>query len=220
MMVVAGPGQKSKTGVEAASKGCKSLIAVRLFAFACFMLPLTSLAQTKTIVALGDSNTAGLWVARQQAFPARLEAILRSRGLDVRVINAGVPGDTFEGMWRRIDASVPSGAALVIIQGGYNDLVDRVPPAQIVASLNGILARLRGRRVPTILCGFFDRQWNAISRRLAAHYHAQLVPGSTCYDPRHTGLDRLHMTAVGHEIVARRLAGVIERKIGRRQAAP
>src|ERR1700687_4070721 len=78
-------------------------------------------ADAATVVALGASNTYGKGVARNQAFPAQLEAILRAKGLDCRVINAGINGDTTEGMLRRMDRAVPNGTNAVILQPGGND---------------------------------------------------------------------------------------------------
>jgi acyl-CoA thioesterase I len=184
----------------------------RTFALALTGLLLISpvFAQESTIVALGDSNTAGLWVSPQEAFPARLAAKLQNRGQSVQVVNAGIPGNTLEDMLNRIDVSVPPGTRLVIVQGGYNDLVNRVPPDVTAASLEGILARLRARHVKAVVCGFFDRNWDAIGRKLSARYGATFVPGSTCYDPNHAGPDGLHMSAEGHEVVAGRLARVVQ----------
>jgi acyl-CoA thioesterase-1 len=68
-------------------------------------------AGAATIVALGASNTYGKGVARNQAYPAQLEAILRAKGANVRVINAGINGDTTEGMLQRLDRTVPQGLA-------------------------------------------------------------------------------------------------------------
>jgi acyl-CoA thioesterase-1 len=74
-----------------------------------------------TIVALGASNTYGKGVARSQAYPAQLEAILRAKGANVRVVNAGINGDTTEGMLQRLDRIVPNGTSAVILQPGGND---------------------------------------------------------------------------------------------------
>lgn len=166
-------------------------------------------AQDGTIVALGDSNTAGFGVAQQDAFPARLETMLRKQGRKVRVVNAGVSGDTFGGLASRVDTSVPRNARLVIVQAGYNDRAMGVPPGQSVANMRTVLSKLRGRHVNTVMCGFFDKKWDAIGRKMAAEYGAKFVPGSTCYDPRHRGPDGLHMSASGHEVVAERLARVV-----------
>ena len=86
------------------------------FALLCF-----SAAQAATVVALGASNTFGKGVSRGQAYPAQLEALLRAKGLNARVVNAGINGDTTGGMLARLDRVVPKGTSVVILQPGGND---------------------------------------------------------------------------------------------------
>lgn len=171
------------------------------------------------VVALGDSNTAGWGVGQGNAFPSQLNAMLQRRGYNARIANAGVSGDTFGGMLGRLDQSVPAGTRLVIVQGGYNDLIRGTPASVIVERMRGILAQLRARRVPAVLCGFFRPDWDAIGRKLSAQYGATFVPGSTCYSPKHTGPDRLHMSAEGHSVVAQRLVPVVAGALGAPRAA-
>jgi acyl-CoA thioesterase-1 len=78
-------------------------------------------AQAATVVALGASNTFGKGVARAQAYPAQLEALLRAKGLNARVINAGINGDTTGAMLARLERVVPKGTSVVILQPGGND---------------------------------------------------------------------------------------------------
>jgi len=75
---------------------------------------LSDLAQAErlTIVALGASNTVG---RSGTSYPAELEAMLKAKGYDVRVINAGVNGDTTAGMAVRVDSAVPNGTRLVLV---------------------------------------------------------------------------------------------------------
>src|SRR6202789_2393945 len=73
------------------------------------------------IVAIGASNTQGWYVGKEGAYPAKLEALLRAKGVDAQVINAGVPFDTTAAMLRRIDSDVPNGTDIVILQPGGND---------------------------------------------------------------------------------------------------
>ncbi len=175
----------------------------------------SAVAQETTIVVLGDSNAQGYGVSPQQAFPSRLETILRSSGRSVRVINAGVALDTFGKMLARVDTSVPPGTQIVVVQGGFNDIDQSVPANVSAANMRAILARLQARGVKAVLCGFFDKKWDAIGRKFAAQYNAVFVPGSTCYDPDNKGPDELHMSAAGHAIVAARLARVIAPMLGR-----
>jgi len=198
--------------VTATSAFVNSARARRLAAAVCLILaaPIApAAAQGATIVALGDSNTQGFGVNPQDAFPARLEAILRRSGYAVQVVNAGVMGNTLGGLLARVDTQVPPGTRVVIVQGGFNDIDQDVPANVSAANMSAILARLQARGVKAVLCGFFDKKWDAVGRGFAAKYNAVFVPGSTCYDPDNKGPDNLHMSAAGHAVVASRLARVI-----------
>ena len=46
------------------------------------------------LVVLGDSLTAGLGIAKEDAYPAVLQKRLNQQGLNYEVVNAGVSGDT------------------------------------------------------------------------------------------------------------------------------
>ena len=105
-------------------------------------------ADAATIVALGASNTYGKGVARDEAYPAQLEAILRAKRPSVSVVNAGINGDTTEGMLGRLDQAVPNGTSAVILQPGGNDW--RKGSADRTAEIQN---RLRARHIPVIIMG-------------------------------------------------------------------
>jgi acyl-CoA thioesterase-1 len=168
-------------------------------------------ADTVRIVAIGDSNTAGLWAGRRNAFPALIEQALRGAGHDVRISNRGISGDTTGGMLARLDADVPRGTDIAIVQGGYNDGRKGVSPAQRDANVEAILERLAARGTTVLLCGLDGADWRAIARRNGA----TLVPGSACYDVNNRGFDRLHMNRAGHRVVAGRLAPVVQQLLPR-----
>jgi acyl-CoA thioesterase I len=94
---------------------CRSVIAT-----AALMLRLAMPAHAQ-IVALGASNTAGKGVDASEAFPAQLEAMLRSNGRNMHVTNAGISGDTTAGMLARLESVVPAATKIVILQFGGND---------------------------------------------------------------------------------------------------
>jgi len=73
------------------------------------------------IVAIGASNTHGWYVGNEGAYPAQLEALLRAKGIDAQVTNAGVPFETTGTMLRCIDKDVPNGTDIVILEPGGND---------------------------------------------------------------------------------------------------
>jgi acyl-CoA thioesterase-1 len=198
--------------VTATSAFINSAYTRRLAAAICLILapPMAPVAaQEATIVALGDSNTQGFGVNPQDAFPARLEAILRRSGHPVQVVNAGVMGNTLGGLLARVETQVRQGTRIVIVQGGFNDIDQDVPANVSAANMRAILARVQARGAKAVLCGFFDKKWDAIGRGFAAKYNAVFVPGSTCYDPDNKGPDDLHMSAAGHAVVAARLARII-----------
>jgi lysophospholipase L1-like esterase len=113
-------------------------------------------------------------------------------------------------MLARLDRDVPQGTRIVIVQGGYNDVIQGSSAGALLGSIEGILSRLATRRISTALCGFYNRGWDAVGGTLARRYGAVFVDGSVCYDSRYRGWDGLHMTAAGHQVVAARLLHPIE----------
>jgi acyl-CoA thioesterase-1 len=103
------------------------------------------------IVAIGASNTSGLGVGAQAAYPAQLEALLKKRGLDAHVTNAGRLGDTTAGMLGRLDAAVPAGTNIVILQPGANDRRFLISAERRTANIAAMVARLRARGIRVIV---------------------------------------------------------------------
>src|SRR5882724_7015935 len=105
------------------------------------------------VVALGDSLTAGLGVAADEAFPARLQARLRHEGYAYRVVNAGVTGDTTAGGLRRVDWVLRVGPEIVIVALGANDGLRGQSPHAMRANLETIVARLQTAGARILLAG-------------------------------------------------------------------
>lgn len=130
-------------------------------------------ASSLNIVVVGASNTTGWGVGAGNAFPARLQTILKERGIDATVTSAGVIGDTTGGMLRRIDSAVPNNTNIVILQPGTNDLRFFGSKEQRAANISAIVDRLRRRHIRVIV---FDPviprdflQWDGIHYTAAAH---------------------------------------------------
>ncbi len=102
---------------------------------------------------LGDSITAGYGLARGEALPARLEAALRAKGRAVRVIDAGVSGDTTAGGRARLDWALAENPHAVIVALGGNDALRALEPRASRANLAAILDTLAAKRLPTMLTG-------------------------------------------------------------------
>ncbi|WP_404381986.1 arylesterase [Caenispirillum salinarum] len=107
-----------------------------------------------TLLALGDSLTAGYDLPQDAAFPVRLEEALRTRGLDVKVINAGVSGDTTAGGLARLDWLI-SGQDIdaAIVELGANDALRGLPPEDAKKNLDAILSKLKDQGVNVLLAG-------------------------------------------------------------------
>jgi acyl-CoA thioesterase-1 len=100
------------------------------------------------IAVIGDSNVYGKGVSPSQNYPSQLEAALRARGLNVRVSNGGVNGDTSAGLAGRLDSAVPAGTRVAVIWVGVNDVLRHGKSrAEVYANVAGIVSRLRAKGI-------------------------------------------------------------------------
>jgi acyl-CoA thioesterase I len=151
------------------------VIALRALAVAAvFCLASPVIAATLNIVVIGASNTTGFGVGEANAYPALLQALLRKKGINANVTNAGVNGDVTSGMLRRIDGAVPKGTDLVILQPGGNDLRFLGTKEARTANIAAMVARLKARHIRVIVYDpnpvppdFY--QWDHIHFNAAAH---------------------------------------------------
>jgi acyl-CoA thioesterase-1 len=174
-------------------------------------------AETTTILALGDSLTAGLGLDPAASFPAKLEAALRAKGLDVTVINAGVSGDTASQGAARLDWALSDDVDAVIVELGANDALRGLAPAQAEAALKDILAKLAARKLPVLLAGMrappnlgsdYGQAFEAMYARLAADHGAALYPfflDGVAADPKLNQADGLHPTPEGVDVIVARV---------------
>lgn len=137
------------------------------------------------IVALGDSLTAGYGLPQAQSFPAQLEAALKARGQNVRVVNAGVSGDTASAALKRLDWALPDDASAVIVELGANDALQGLPPDKTEEALAKIIERLQAKGLTVLLAGMeaprnmgaaYVEAFGAIYPELAAQYDVLLYP--------------------------------------------
>jgi acyl-CoA thioesterase-1 len=136
-------------------------------------------ARPIAIVALGDSLTAGYQLPPGDAFPVKLQAALRAKGLNVTVENAGVSGDTSTGGLERLDWAVGDGVDAVIVELGANDALRGIDPAVTRRNIDEILTRLKARGIAVLLSGMlappnmgpqFAAAFNPIFPELAARH--------------------------------------------------
>jgi acyl-CoA thioesterase-1 len=174
-------------------------------------------AADRVIVALGDSLTAGLGVAADEAYPAVLEARLRQAGFAYRVVNAGVSGDTSAGGLRRLPWVLRARPEIVIVALGANDGLRGLPAAALRDNLTAIVTRLReagarvllaGMRVPPNYGDAYARDFAETFRTVAQRTSVTLLPfllEGVAGDPRLNQADGIHPNAAGQRVVAERV---------------
>ncbi len=138
-----------------------------------------------SIVAFGDSLTAGYQLPPGDAFPVKLQAALKAAGHNVAIENAGVSGDTTTGGLERLDWAIGDGVDAVILALGANDALRGIDPAITRRNLETIIERLKARKIDVLLVGMlappnmgqdYGRPYNAIFPELAAKHGLLLHP--------------------------------------------
>lgn len=168
----------------------------------------------RRIIAFGDSLFAGYGLDPTQSYPARLEAALRAKGVNARITNAGISGDTTAAGLQRLAFTLDAQAEtpdLFILELGGNDLLRGLSPEETRSNLADMLTVLRERKVPVLLMGMrsppnygpeYQAQFDAIYRDLAKEYGAALIPfwlEDIYREPELFQSDKIHPTADGIE---------------------
>lgn len=170
------------------------------------------------LVVVGDSLTAGLGLVPEQSFPSRLQAHLLAQGINVRVENAGVSGNTTADGLARLDWAVGEDADAVILELGANDALRGLPPEKAEANLDAMLQRLKQRQLPVLMAGMmaprnlgaeYVSAFDVIYARLAKKYEVPLYPfflDGVAQDPGLNQPDMLHPNEAGVEVIVNRIA--------------
>ena len=171
------------------------------------LLAITAPASARSvhIVAFGDSATSGWLVKRDEAYPAQLQRLLRQKGYDVAVVNAGIPGDTTDSALRRFDEAIGPDTDIAIVELGTNDLRMHVRDEDMRASLNAIVATLRNRNIFVLVVGLGDLDVRDVAKKNDVLYvQWQLPPG------KYRARDNAHFNAEGYAILLQRTLPQIE----------
>jgi acyl-CoA thioesterase I len=168
------------------------------------------------VLIMGTSLTAGLGVAPDAAYPARLQELMDSAGLPYRVVNAGVSGETSAGAVRRLDWLLRAPADVVVVETGANDMLRGLDPDSTRANLDRILVRLAAedprprilivpmRALPN-LGAEYSRSFEPIYPELAERHGVRLMPfllDGVAGEPDMNLPDGIHPNARGHERAA------------------
>jgi acyl-CoA thioesterase-1 len=177
-------------------------------------------------VFLGDSLTAGYGLPEDEAYPALVEAKLREEGFDVRVVNAGVSGDTTAGGLSRVDWILSQQPDVVAVGLGGNDGLRGLALDATEENLRRIVTRCRAAGARVILLGMkippnygfdyagrFDHMYGEIADDLDVPLVPFLLEGVAAR-PALNQPDRIHPNARGHQIVAETVYPYVEEELG------
>jgi len=183
------------------------------------------------VVFLGDSLTAGLGLDEDQAYPALLGRQLNQEGKAVRVVNAGVSGDTTAGGLSRLDWLLGQHPDVLVVGLGANDGLRGLPLTEIESNLREIVRRsqaagarvlLLGMRIPPNY-GPYAGQLAALYPKLAKELNVPLVPfllDKVGGERSLNQADGIHPTAKVQEIVAKNVRPYLEKVLAEKVAPP
>jgi len=186
--------------------------------------PLTSVRAADTtpeILAFGDSISAGLGLPADQAFPARLGVKLHAQGLPVRVVNAGVSGDTTAGGVARLDWVLAEKPAIVLLELGANDALRGIDPATVRGNLEKMIEKIQASGAKLLLLGMqappnwgkeYQRDFDRIYPELAQAHNVPLYPfllEGVAMNPQLNQPDGLHPNERGVAVMVDHIAPLV-----------
>ena len=187
---------------------------------------LASYAQSKTILVIGDSLTAGFGLVQSNSFPAQMERSLRQSGINVRIINAGVSGDTSAGGRSRLAWALSENPDAVILELGANDGLRGLDPKQTEANLDAMIRKIRKHKIPVLLAGMlappnlgpkYTSEFKNLYVRLAIKHKILFYPfflEGVASVPELNQVDGIHPNAKGIAEIVRRMRHLVLQLIG------
>ena len=181
--------------------------------------------QAVVIVAFGDSLVAGYQLAPGDSFPAQLEDSLREEGVNARVINAGVSGDTTADALARLDWALPDDADAVIVELGANDALRGFDLDETRQALDEILAELKERNLPVLLAGMeaprnygedYSQRFRVMFAELAEKHDVLFYPfflEGVAMNPELNQPDGIHPTAEGVAVIVENIMSNVQQLI-------
>jgi acyl-CoA thioesterase-1 len=173
-------------------------------------------APVRVIMFFGDSLTAGYGLSPEEAFPALVEKALVKTGHNIKVVNAGLSGETSAGGVSRIDWILRQPMDMLVLELGANDGLRGLPINQTRTKLQSIINKVKaknpdckivlaGMMVPPNMGKDYASSFQSVFRDLAQKNHASLIPfllENVGGIERLNQADGIHPNAEGHKLVA------------------
>lgn len=178
----------------------------------------------QVIVFYGDSLTAGYGLDPEVAFPSLVEKALLEKGKEVKVVNAGLSGETTAGGLSRLDWVLRQRVDIFVLELGANDGLRGLPLEQTEKNLQAIIDKVRaknpgvkiviaGMMVPPNMGPDYSSRFQKIFPEIARRNNATLIPfllQDVAGDARLNQADGIHPNIEGHQAVARNVLEVLE----------
>jgi len=174
------------------------------------------------IVILGDSVTAGLGLQPGQAYPALLQQRVDEEGLQYKVVNAGVSGDTSAGGLARLDWALDGDVRVLVVALGGNDGLRGLPVEELRTNLARIIERAQARHIKVMLAGMeappnygrayivsFHQVYPALARKYRVAFLPFLLEGVAGVTDLNQS-DGIHPTPEGARMVADNVWAVLK----------
>jgi acyl-CoA thioesterase-1 len=180
---------------------------------------------------LGTSLTAGHGVALEDAYPALVQRKVDSAGLNFRIVNAGVDGETSAGGLRRLSWLLRQPVDVLLLELGANDGLRGQDIDSLRSNLQAIIDRTRSAYpdVDVVIAGMealpnlgeaYTSRFRSVFRSLAEANDAPLIPfllDGVAAERELNQPDGIHPTEEGHRIMAETVWEVLEAVLRRRR---
>jgi acyl-CoA thioesterase-1 len=178
----------------------------------------------QVIVFYGDSLTAGYGIDPDSAFPALVGKALENKGKEVKIVNAGLSGETSAGGLSRIDWVLRQPVDIFVLELGANDGLRGLPVEQTEKNLQAIIDKVKaknpgvkiviaGMMVPPNMGPDYSARFQKVFPELARRNDAALIPfllQDVAGIASLNQADGIHPNVEGHRIVARNVLKVLE----------
>lgn len=189
----------------------------------------TATDKAPRIVFLGDSLTAGFGLDLDEAYPTLIQDKIAALGKKVKVVNAGITGDTSAGGLSRLDWMMKERIDILVIALGANDGLRGVPVESMRDNLRAIIRKARKRepKIEIVLAGMlvppnqgeeYSESYRKVFPEVAREENVTLLPfllEGVAGKPEMNQIDAIHPTAEGQQVMAENVWGVLEPMVRR-----
>ncbi len=200
------------------------IVAKKVLFIACALF-FQATTSPKVILFFGDSITAGYGLSPEEAFPALVEKKLNKTDRKVKVVNAGLSGETSAGGLSRIDWILRQPVDIFVLELGGNDGLRGLPLDQTRKNLQGIIDKVKGKypnckivlagmMVPPNMGKEYTDDFRRVFPELATKNKATLIPfilDGVGGIEKLNQADGIHPNVEGHQIISNKIAPVFEK---------